>query len=208
MQRSHGARRPGPSDGGNNGPDQQAPQRGCAASGARIPHLWDRGPIHGRPARISRFRCFAFDCDLFKIESEIAKVNWRTPWKRLLDRTFDSLHWGRRHGCGCGMRRAGKLVFPCEMNDLASERRPGDKLVHAACAIWNITSFGWSRGAIRARNPWQSAAYHPAASFVLRTIRLRPAGLGLGLFLLRPYRRPNLLPRRVRSICPDEVVNP
>ena len=37
---------------------------------------------------------FAFDCDLFETESEIAKVNWRTPGKRLWTESSTSLLLG------------------------------------------------------------------------------------------------------------------
>src|SRR3981189_1409651 len=48
---------------------------------------------------------FAFDCDLVETESEIAKMNWRTPGKRLLDRIFDLAIIGGGVN-GCGIRRA------------------------------------------------------------------------------------------------------
>src|SRR5258708_9511231 len=66
---------------------------------------------------------FGFGCDLIKTESEIAKVNRRTPGKRLLDRIFDlAIIGGGVNGCGIARDAAGRgnSVFLCEMNDLAS----------------------------------------------------------------------------------------
>src|SRR5260370_7747378 len=51
---------------------------------------------------------FVFGCDLIQTESEIAKVNRRTPGKRPLDRIFDlAIIGGGINGCGIARDAAG-----------------------------------------------------------------------------------------------------
>ena len=55
---------------------------------------------------------FVFGCDLLETESEIAKVNWRTPGGASLDRIFDlAIIGGGVNGCGIARDAVGPRQF-------------------------------------------------------------------------------------------------
>jgi len=160
---------------------------------------------------------FAFDCDLVETESEIAKMNWRTPGKRLLDRIFDlAIIGGGVNGCGIARDAAGRgnSVFLCEMNDLASGTSSwSTKLVHGGLRYLEYYEFRLVREALIEREIlWQIAPH------IIRPLRfvlphhngLRPAWLlRLGLFLYDHIGGRNLLPpTRSVDLTRDEVGQP
>src|SRR6202048_4901531 len=160
---------------------------------------------------------FTFGCDLFKTESEIAKVNSRTPGKRPLDRIFDlAIIGGGVNGCGIARDAAGRgnSVFLCEMNDLASGTSSwSTKLVHGGLRYLEYYEFRLVREALIEREIlWQIAPH------IIRPLRfvlphhdgLRPAWLlRLGLFLYDHIGGRNLLPpTRSVDLTRDEVGKP
>jgi glycerol-3-phosphate dehydrogenase len=160
---------------------------------------------------------FTFGCDLIKTESEIAKVNRRTPGKRPLDRIFDlAIIGGGVNGCGIARDAAGRgnSVFLCEMNDLASGTSSwSTKLVHGGLRYLEYYEFRLVREALIEREIlWQIAPH------IIRPLRfvlphhdgLRPAWLlRLGLFLYDHIGGRNLLPpTRSVDLSRDEVGKP
>jgi glycerol-3-phosphate dehydrogenase len=160
---------------------------------------------------------FTFGCDLFQTESKIAKVNRRSPGKRLLDRIFDlAIIGGGINGCGIARDAAGRgnSVFLCEMNDLASGTSSwSTKLVHGGLRYLEYYEFRLVREALIEREIlWQIAPH------IIRPLRfvlphhdgLRPAWLlRLGLFLYDHIGGRNLLPpTRSVDLSRDEVGKP
>src|ERR1700732_5354458 len=160
---------------------------------------------------------FEFGCDLFESESEIAKVNWRTPGKRLLDRIFDlAIIGGGVNGCGIARDATGRgnTVFLCEMNDLASGTSSwSTKLVHGGLRYLEYYEFHLVREALIEREILWRIAPH-----IIRPLRfllpphegLRPAWLlRLGLFLYDHIGGRRLLPpTRTVDLSRDEVGKP
>jgi glycerol-3-phosphate dehydrogenase len=160
---------------------------------------------------------FTFGCDLFQIESKIAKVNWRTPGEASLDRIFDlAIIGGGINGCGIARDAAGRgnSVFLCEMNDLASGTSSwSTKLVHGGLRYLEYYEFRLVREALIEREIlWQIAPH------IIRPLRfvlphhdgLRPAWLlRLGLFLYDHIGGRHLLPpTRSVDLTRDEVGKP
>ena len=160
---------------------------------------------------------FTFGCDLFQIESKIAKVNWRTPGEASLDRIFDlAIIGGGINGCGIARDAAGRgnSVFLCEMNDLASGTSSwSTKLVHGGLRYLEYYEFRLVREALIEREIlWQIAPH------IIRPLRfvlphhdgLRPAWLlRLGLFLYDHIGGRHLLPpTRSVDLAHDEVGKP
>jgi glycerol-3-phosphate dehydrogenase len=160
---------------------------------------------------------FTFGCDLFQIESKIAKVNWRTPGEASLDRIFDlAIIGGGVNGCGIARDAAGRgnSVFLCEMNDLASGTSSwSTKLVHGGLRYLEYYEFRLVREALIEREIlWQIAPH------IIRPLRfvlphhdgLRPAWLlRLGLFLYDHIGGRHLLPpTRSVDLTRDEVGKP
>jgi glycerol-3-phosphate dehydrogenase len=145
---------------------------------------------------------FTFGCDLFQTESEIAKVNWRTPGKRLLDRIFDlAIIGGGVNGCGIARDAAGRgnSVFLCEMNDLASGTSSwSTKLVHGGLRYLEYYEFRLVREALIEREIlWQIAPHiiRPLRFVLPHHAGLRPTWLlRLGLFLYDHIGGRHLLP--------------
>ena len=195
---------------------------GFAVEGANrsSTRMAERRSLQHQPPEIKVFPfslAFAFDCDLFQTESEIAKVNWRTPGKRLLDRIFDlAIIGGGVNGCGIARDAAGRgnSVFLCEMNDLASGTSSwSTKLVHGGLRYLEYYEFRLVREALIEREIlWQIAPH------IIRPLRfvlphhngLRPAWLlRLGLFLYDHIGGRNLLPpTRSVDLTRDEVGQP
>lgn len=160
---------------------------------------------------------FAFGCDLFESESEIAKVNWRAPGKRLLDRIFDlAIIGGGINGCGIARDAAGRgnSVFLCEMNDLASGTSSwSTKLVHGGLRYLEYYEFRLVREALIEREIlWQIAPHiiRPLRFVLPHHSGLRPAWLlRLGLFLYDHIGGRHLLPpTRSVDLTRDEVGKP
>jgi glycerol-3-phosphate dehydrogenase len=160
---------------------------------------------------------FTFGCDLFKTESEIAKVNWRTPGKRLLDRIFDlAIIGGGVNGCGIARDAAGRgnSVFLCEMNDLASGTSSwSTKLVHGGLRYLEYYEFRLVREALIEREIlWQIAPHiiRPLRFVLPHHAGLRPTWLlRLGLFLYDHIGGRHLLPpTRSVDLTSDAVGKP
>jgi hypothetical protein len=88
---------------------------GFAVEGANrsSTRMAERRSLQHQPPEIKVFPfslAFAFDCDLFQTESEIAKVNWRTPTEFL---TSLSLGEALMVAASRAMRRAGAILFSC-----------------------------------------------------------------------------------------------
>jgi glycerol-3-phosphate dehydrogenase len=160
---------------------------------------------------------FGFGCDLLQIESQIAKMNRRTPGKASLERIFDlAIIGGGINGCGIARDAAGRgnSVFLCEMNDLASGTSSwSTKLVHGGLRYLEYYEFRLVREALIEREIlWQIAPH------IIRPLRfvlphhngLRPAWLlRLGLFLYDHIGGRNLLPpTRSVDLTRDEVGKP
>jgi glycerol-3-phosphate dehydrogenase len=177
-------------------------------------------PPTGRPSSpfsLAFTLAFTFGCDLFKTESQIAKVNRRTPGNASLDRIFDlAIIGGGINGCGIARDAAGRgnSVFLCEMNDLASGTSSwSTKLVHGGLRYLEYYEFRLVREALIEREIlWQIAPH------IIRPLRfvlphhdgLRPAWLlRLGLFLYDHIGGRNLLPpTRSVDLTRDEVGQP
>jgi glycerol-3-phosphate dehydrogenase len=160
---------------------------------------------------------FAFGCDLFQTESEIANVKRRAPGKRLLDKIFDlAIIGGGINGCGIARDAAGRgnSVFLCEMNDLASGTSSwSTKLVHGGLRYLEYYEFRLVREALIEREIlWQIAPHiiRPLRFVLPHHSGLRPAWLlRLGLFLYDHIGGRNLLPpTRSVDLSRDEVGKP
>ena len=160
---------------------------------------------------------FAFGCDLFQTESEIANVKRRAPGKRLLDKIFDlAIIGGGINGCGIARDAAGRgnSVFLCEMNDLASGTSSwSTKLVHGGLRYLEYYEFRLVREALIEREIlWQIAPHiiRPLRFVLPHHSGLRPAWLlRLGLFLYDHIGGRNLLPpTRSVDLTRDEVGKP
>src|SRR6202048_843760 len=160
---------------------------------------------------------FTFGCDLFQTESEIAKVNRRTPGKRPLDRIFDlAIIVGGVNGCGIARDAAGRSnsVFLCEMNDLASGTSSwSTKLVHGGLRYLEYYEFRLVREALIEREILGQIAPHilgPLPFVLPHHDALRPAWLlRLGLFLYDHIGGRHLLPpTRSVDLTRDEVGKP
>jgi len=170
------------------------------------------------PANASPFSlAFAFGCDLFQIESEIADVKKRAPGKRLLDKIFDlAIIGGGINGCGIARDAVGRgnSVFLCEMNDLASGTSSwSTKLVHGGLRYLEYYEFRLVREALIEREIlWQIAPHiiRPLRFVLPHHSGLRPAWLlRLGLFLYDHIGGRNLLPpTRSVDLSRDEVGKP
>src|SRR5450631_2735068 len=134
---------------------------------------------------------FVFICDLIQTESEIAKVNRRTPGGASLDRIFDlAIIGGGVNGCGIARDAAGRgnSVFLCEMNDLASGTSSwSTKLVHGGLRYLEYYEFRLVREALIERELLWGIAPHlirPLRFVLPHHAGLRPAWLlRTGLFL-------------------------
>src|SRR3981189_1694312 len=160
---------------------------------------------------------FGFGCDLLETESEIAKVNRRTPGKASLNRVFDlAIIGGGINGCGVARDAAGRgnSVFLCEMNDLASGTSSwSTKLVHGGLRYLEYYEFRLVREALIEREILWRIAPH-----IIRPLRfvlphhsgLRPAWLlRLGLFLYDHIGGRKLLPpTRSVDLTNDAVGKP
>ena len=172
---------------------------------------WSAGPRRCFPV------AFVFGCDLIQNESKIAKVNGRTPGKRLLDRIFDlAIIGGGVNGCGIARDAAGRgnSVFLCEMNDLASGTSSwSTKLVHGGLRYLEYYEFRLVREALIEREIlWQIAPHiiRPLRFVLPHHAGLRPAWLlRLGLFLYDHIGGRHLLPpTRSVDLARDEVGKP
>ena len=159
--------------------------------------LRHRPSTEARPG--SRFSfAFVFGCDLIQTESEIAKVNRRTPGEASFGPDFRPRdHWGRhqrlRHRARCG--GPGQFRFPLR-NERFGER---DVVLVDQARAWRAALSrilrvpAGPRGADRARNPLADRApHHPSAAFrAAAPCRVAP-GLAAAAraVSLRPYRRP------------------
>ena len=170
-----------------------------------------------RDSKVPFSLAFIFGCDLFETESEIAKVKWRTPGKRLLDRIFDlAIIGGGINGCGIARDAAGRgnSVFLCEMNDLASGTSSwSTKLVHGGLRYLEYYEFRLVREALIEREIlWQIAPHiiRPLRFVLPHHAGLRPAWLlRLGLFLYDHIGGRHLLPpTRSVDLTSDEVGKP
>ena len=185
---------------------------------ARAQDASGHADVHFQLTRVFPFRvAFVFGCDLIENESEIAKVNWRTPGEAFLDRIFDlAIIGGGVNGCGIARDAVGRgnSVFLCEMNDLASGTSSwSTKLVHGGLRYLEYYEFRLVREALIEREIlWQIAPHiiRPLRFVLPHHAGLRPAWLlRLGLFLYDHIGGRHLLPpTRSVDLTRDEVGKP
>ena len=163
------------------------------------------------------FACFRFGCDLFQIESEIAKVNRRAPGKRLLDQISTSPSSAAASTAAASRATRSAAAIPssfAEMNDLASGTSScSTKLIHGGLRYLEHYEFRLVREALMEREVLWRIAPHiiwPLRFVLPHHKGLRPAWLlRLGLFLYDHIGGRKLLPAtRTLDLARDPAGKP